>query len=218
MTPSLSETFEPPSTTVYGFSGFSVSRSSTSSSVVDEQAGRARQQLGELVDARLLAVHDAEAVGDERVAERGELRGERRRARRRPSTVSPALKRRFSSSATSPSSSAATASLRRRRRRCRRRRRPACRAARTAAAATGARLYLASGAPSGRPRCEHRRRRVAPAWISALSVASDARTRPSSVIAPSFERNVQITADDDALAGERTRAIRSCAASRRLRR
>ena len=32
MTPSLSETFEPPSTTVYGRSGDSVSRSSTSSS------------------------------------------------------------------------------------------------------------------------------------------------------------------------------------------
>ena len=32
MTPSLSDTFEPPSTTVYGRSGFSVSLSSTSSS------------------------------------------------------------------------------------------------------------------------------------------------------------------------------------------
>ena len=76
MTPSLSDTFEPPRTTAYGRSGFSVSRSSTSSSACDERAGGARQQLRELVDAGLLAVHDAEAVGHERVAERGELLGE----------------------------------------------------------------------------------------------------------------------------------------------
>ena len=55
----------------------------------DQQAGGARQQLGELVDARLLAVHDAEAVRDERVAELGELVGERARARRRPSPSRP---------------------------------------------------------------------------------------------------------------------------------
>ena len=43
----------------------------------DQQAGCRRQDLGEVVDARLLAVHDAEAVGDEHVAQVGELLGER---------------------------------------------------------------------------------------------------------------------------------------------
>jgi len=43
----------------------------------DEEAGGARPELGELVDARLLAVHDAEPVGDDGVGEAGELAGER---------------------------------------------------------------------------------------------------------------------------------------------
>ena len=42
----------------------------------DEQAGGRRQQLGDVVDGRLLAVDDAEAVGDEGVAELGVLAGE----------------------------------------------------------------------------------------------------------------------------------------------
>jgi hypothetical protein len=42
----------------------------------DESAGGARQQLREVVHAGLAAVHDAEAVRDERVAELGELLGE----------------------------------------------------------------------------------------------------------------------------------------------
>ena len=77
MTPSLSETFEPPSTTAYGRSGSSVSRRSTSTSVEHQPAGGVRQPLGDVVDAGLLAVHDAEAVADERVGERGQLVGER---------------------------------------------------------------------------------------------------------------------------------------------
>ena len=77
MTPSLSETFEPPSTTTYGRSGSTVSRRSTSISVRDQVTHGVRQPLGHVVDRRLLAVHDAEAVGHERVGERGELVGER---------------------------------------------------------------------------------------------------------------------------------------------
>ena len=42
----------------------------------DEQAGGRGQQLGDVVDGRLLAVDDAEAVGDEGVAELGVLAGE----------------------------------------------------------------------------------------------------------------------------------------------
>ena len=45
MTPSLSDTLEPPSTTTYGRSGSSVSRSSTSTSVEHEAAGGVRQPL-----------------------------------------------------------------------------------------------------------------------------------------------------------------------------
>ena len=40
---------------------------------LDEQAGRARQDAGQLEHARLFAVDDAESIGDERVPERGEL-------------------------------------------------------------------------------------------------------------------------------------------------
>ena len=43
----------------------------------DEQSGSGRQELGEVVDARLLAVHDSESVRHEDVTELGELSGER---------------------------------------------------------------------------------------------------------------------------------------------
>src|SRR5690606_16572645 len=51
--------------------------------------------------------------------------------------------------------------------------------------ATGSRLYCGSGAPSGRPRCEHTITR-APALMRAFRVGNEARTRPSSVMTPSF--------------------------------
>ena len=44
--------------------------------LLDEEARCGRQELGQFVDRRLLAVHDAEAVRHEHVAELGELRGE----------------------------------------------------------------------------------------------------------------------------------------------
>ncbi|GAA1952046.1 hypothetical protein GCM10009717_17610 [Agromyces allii] len=47
----------------------------------DEQAGGTRTELFELEDARLLAVHDAEAVGDDGIGEARELLGERRALR-----------------------------------------------------------------------------------------------------------------------------------------
>ena len=77
MTPSLSETFEPPSTTTYGRSGSSVSRPSTSTSAQHQPARGVRQPLRDVVDAGLLAVHRAERVGDVDVGERGQLVGER---------------------------------------------------------------------------------------------------------------------------------------------
>ena len=42
----------------------------------DQAAGGVRQEAGDVVDRRLLPVHDAEAVGDEDVGERGERLGE----------------------------------------------------------------------------------------------------------------------------------------------
>ena len=41
--------------------------------MADQQSGCAGEFLGELVDARLLAVHDTEPVGHEGIAERREL-------------------------------------------------------------------------------------------------------------------------------------------------
>ena len=84
MTPSLSLTFEPPSTTAYGRSGSSVSRVSTSHLGGDQPTGERGAQRGDVVDAGLLAVDDAEAVADEEVAERGVLARRAQRVRRRP--------------------------------------------------------------------------------------------------------------------------------------
>ena len=77
MTPSLSETFEPPSTTTYGPLGVlgqpaqhRRSRSATRPPIACGSRCATSYTRG------LLAVHDAEAVGDEDVGERGELVGE----------------------------------------------------------------------------------------------------------------------------------------------
>ncbi len=77
MTPSLSLTFEPPSTTVYGPLRVLGEAVENLDLLLDEEAGRGGQDLGEVVDARLLAMHDAEAVRDQGIAEFGELSGER---------------------------------------------------------------------------------------------------------------------------------------------
>ena len=66
MTASLSETFDPPSTTAYGRSVELVSCSSTLTSVATSVARVVRQQRRDVVHRGLLAVHDAEAVGHER--------------------------------------------------------------------------------------------------------------------------------------------------------
>ena len=73
MTPSLSETFEPPSTTTYGRSGSSVSRSSTSTSAGDQAAHRRAA---------------AAARRRTRWPACGARRRSRRRRRRRPSAAS----------------------------------------------------------------------------------------------------------------------------------
>ena len=173
--------------------------------LLDEEAGRGRQDLGELVDARLLAVHDAEAVRHERVAEFGELRGERAALRlvlRRLARVEPQVLddrdvavlegRRRPRAADSPTVSRANATGL-----------PSSSESRWA---TGSRLYFGSGAPSGRPRCEQTTTR-APWLMRALSVGRDARTRPSSVMTAVLQGDVEVTADDDALACERTQRI-----------
>ena len=155
MTPSLSQTFEPPSTTVYGRSGFSVSRSSTSSSVAISRPAALGSSSLELVDARLLAMHDAEAVRDDRVAE---ARRARRRTRARSASsfdglagVEPEVLEHER-----PRRRRAPRRLRRgiRTDRVGRERDRLRRAARRAAARPARGCTSASGAPSGRPRWE----------------------------------------------------------------
>ena len=75
-----------------------------------ELPGRVRQSLRDVVDAGLLAVHDAEAVAHERVTERRQLVGERTTFGLVLAGL-PALNRTFSSSTTSPSLIASTADV-----------------------------------------------------------------------------------------------------------
>ncbi len=119
---------------------------------LDQQSRRGRQDLGELVDAGLLAVHDAEAVGDERVAEGRELLREGAAlgvVLRGLSRVEPQVLQHEHAAGLQGGDGL----LRRRADRVRRER---DRLAEQLASrvATGARLYCGSGAPSGRPRCE----------------------------------------------------------------
>ena len=202
MTPSLSDTFAPPSTTAYGRSGSSVRRLSTPDLGLDEAADGGRQQPRDVVDAGLLAVHDAEPVGDEHVGETGELAGELGRAPRRSLAVSPGLKRRFSSSTTSPScgrldrglgADSPTVSVAKRD--------VAAEHLAEARARRGPGSTSSSGAPLGRPRWAHTMTR-APASDRAWIVGADARMRPSSVMVCAVERHVEVGPDEDALAAQ----------------
>ena len=180
ITPSLSETLAPPSTTAYGRSGLSVSRLST----LDLGLARDRRRRPAAAGRRRRPTPAC---------------GARRRTRRRRTTsaspaswransarsssslaVSPGLNRRFSSSTTSPSCAASTAAWALS---------PTVSVAKVTSrpssspsrAATGASEYFASGAPLGRPRWAHTTTR-APASDRALIVGTEARIRPSSVI------------------------------------
>ena len=118
MTPSLSETFAPPSTTAYGRRGSSVSCFSTSTSAATSPPAACGSRLGTsytLACLRCTAPKPSPTYSSARAASASA------NAPRSASSllVSPALKRRFSSRATSPSASAPTVGLRRRRRRCR---------------------------------------------------------------------------------------------------
>jgi hypothetical protein len=70
MTPSLSDTFEPPSTTVYGRSGVSVSLWRTFSSAEMSVPAALGRSFGR---SKTLAVHHSEPVGDEDIPELGQL-------------------------------------------------------------------------------------------------------------------------------------------------
>ena len=200
MTPSLSETFEPPSTTTYGRSGSPVSWRSTSTSAHDQVAGGVRQPLRHVVDAGVLAVHRAEPVADVR-RRRARRAGRRtRRARRRPCSLArveaQVLEQRDVAVA-----EPVDGGLRARRRRCRWRTRPAGRAARRAAAATGARVYSSTGSPFG------------PAEVRADDdpraavgeVGDGRRAGPDPAVVGdrrAVERHVEVGADEDALAAQ----------------
>ena len=147
---------------------------------LDQLTGRVRQPPGDVVDARVLAVHGPEAVADVDVRESGELVGEGAALARRPcsprprcSAGSPAARRRPSPSpataacALSPTVSVANCTGR-----------PRTSASRSA---TGARLYFLTACPFGRPRCAHTTTR-APRSASSAIVGALARIRPSSVM------------------------------------
>ncbi len=183
MTPSLSDTLDPPSTTVYGRSGFSVRRSRTSSSLaMSEPAalGSADASSNTLACLRCTTPKPSDTNASPSSA------SDSAKPRRTVSSllVSSAWKRRFSSTTTSPSPSASTAA---------RAESPTVSLAKATSApsssprraATGRRLYLSSGVPSGRPRCEITTTR-APASRRPVRVPSEARMRPSSPMTPSF--------------------------------
>ena len=77
MTPSLSDTLEPPSTHDVGPLRVLGQPAQHVDLLGDQAAHGVRQPLRDVVHARLLAVHDAEAVADEGVGQRGQLVGER---------------------------------------------------------------------------------------------------------------------------------------------
>ena len=196
MTASLSETFEPPSTTTYGCVGVAGQLAQHLDLAQHQPAGVVRQQRGHVVDAGVLAVHGAEGVvhiGRRRrrraAGERGPLglvlaglaRVEAQVLQQRDLAVTELRHGRLSPS----------------RRRCRWRRRPGSRAARPRRAATGCSVYFGSGAPFGRPRCDTTMTR-APASRSAVIVGRTARIRPSSVISPSVEGDVEVGAHEHA--------------------
>ena len=200
MTPSLSETLAPPSTTAYGRSGFCGEPLEHVDLGGHEPAGGVRQQAGDVVDRRLLAVHDAEAVGDEDVGERGELPGELgpllvglgRLARVEPEVLEQRRRRRRAGGRDGglgrlPHRVGGEGDVR-----------PSSSPSRSA---TGASEYLSSGAPLGRPRWAHTTT-VAPASARASIVGTDARMRPSSVIVCAVQRHVEVGPDEDALAAQ----------------
>ena len=130
----------------------------------DQAAHRVREPLRHVVDRRLLAVHHAEPVGDERVGQPGELVRELATLRLVLARL-PGLNRTFSSSATSPSARPSTVS-RADHRRCRSRRRRPGRAARRGvrrpvAASSGPPARPSAG-PGARSRPRGRPRRRAP--------------------------------------------------------
>ena len=77
ITASLSDTFDPPSTTTYGALGVIGELGEHLDLAQHQPAGVVRQPGRHVVDAGVLAVHRAERVVHVRVAERGQLVGER---------------------------------------------------------------------------------------------------------------------------------------------
>ena len=183
MTASLSETFEPPSSTTNGRSGSSVSRRSTSISLATRPPMACGSRCATSYTLACLRCTTPKPSLTKASASAASWSA---KAPRSASSllVSPGLNRTFSSSATSPSPRAATV---------------CCALSPTVSvanatgvpssspsrSATGFSEYLSSGAPFGRPRCAVTTTR-APASASSLIVGTLARIRPSSVIrAPS---------------------------------
>ena len=143
-----------------------------------EPARVGREVQRHVVHRRLLAVHHAEPVGDERAVgagQRRELVGPARRARRRSSTS------RAGRTGCSPAATTSPAAMLGHARRRARPGAPGRRAARRAGRRPARASTSGSGPPFGRPRCAVTIT-CAPSPDSSEIVGTEARMRPSSVI------------------------------------
>ena len=210
ITPSLSETFDPPSTTVYGCSGLLGEPVEHVEFGCDEQAGSARQQ-SRRARRRWPACGAPPRIRRRRRRRRGSASCSAKSSRSASSfAVSPALKRRFSRSGDVAVAEAVDGVRRGVAHGVARERDGSARAARESRWATGARLYLASGAPSGRPRWEMTITRAP--WHGSGRSGSRSDARIAAVVGDRavLERDVEVTTDDHRLACKRGRVKRGC--------
>ncbi len=198
MTPSLSLTFEPPSTTVYGRSGFDVRRSRTVSSVsMSEPAADGSAEASSYTEACLRCT--TPKPSDTKASPNAAIRSAKALRSSASFEVSSGLKRRFSSSRTSPSPSSAAAAV----------------ASSPTVSPTKVTSFPRSS-ESAAPRGERVLRSRRPVGPSEVGDHDDARAgvdervqrverRADAAVVGDravLERDVQVTPDDDALAGE----------------
>ena len=173
-TPSLSSTFAPPETITNGRSTSPSSLPRCASSSSEQQPRVGGQQAGDALGRGVRAMRRAEGVVHVEVAALGELAGEALVVLRLARVEARVLEHVGSRSSRQQLGEP----------------RP-----RRAPSGTSAR----SSSVFGRPRCEQTRISRAPPSSSSCSVGSDARMRVSSATSPSFERDVEVGADQDDL-------------------
>ena len=198
MTPSLSETLAPPSTTAYGRLT-SVGELLQHADLGGDQAARGVREPGrQVVDRGVLAVHGAEAVADVQVGQRGQLVGEGAALgvvlAGLPGVEAQVLQQ--GDLAVGEAGDGGAGALARP---CRRRRRRPCRGVHRAASRPGRARTAGRARPWG-GRGARRRSPWRRASASLVMVGTAARIRPSSVMVVAVERDVQVGADEHPLA------------------